>query len=196
MSFTNWVFGPPSLPKIGDSLAETLCVDAGPSFVEERDVRSFNETMDIAIGKRWKEVPMQEMLNIVNFRFSTKPIDYSSFEIKQTMELLIDLVNGLSEQQKKFLLSNDHLPRAKEFNGKDVWLDGKELEAYEAMDDAIQKRKTEYFLMTNGIIQAFRQKMGQNTTAIVPDKPFELKVGHVVAVVIVLSIILLVWLEI
>ncbi len=111
-------------------------------------------TLQLVLGKDWKRVPLKSAMELINHRFGTSNGDYRNVDVILTILRLDELIKNLSREQIDFLKRFDHLPRAE--GTQMFWKDGDELLRYEREmgNDALEQLKTEYFVMSHGLIQA------------------------------------------
>jgi len=162
------------------------CVYGKPSLF---DMKTAEKAFSILLGKDWSTFPARSMMDIVNHRLSTKSRDYRNDEVTATILLLLQLFNEFSPVQLQFITKYDHLPKA--VTSKGHWMDGDELLAYEKTnEDAIHQRKMEFFLMSNGILQAWQQSKGKQQS-LKPEKKFSINPTYIIIAVVVAAIIVL-----
>ncbi len=191
MNFIMRLLYPPRT--LGSSATKTTSINDELGLIRTYNVREHMNAMELVVGPSWKQVPVREMMGLVNTRFGGEPIDYSKYEVEPVLHLLKSHASDLSHEQVKFLRTYDHLPRSKE-KLVGMWMDKAELAAYERDNqDAIHKKKMDYFIMMNGIVAAFSQSMGATKAPPKVKKPFQLSYIHIgIISIVILGLIALV----
>ena len=191
--FEKWFFPPKTVPPRTIGSLEVKRNTVGTElFFLNADEKEYGPAMGIMIGKDWKKIPVPDMMTLVNMRLEGTPIDYSEAEVVPTFQVLKSCVSDLSIDQVRFLKENDHLPRSGNEDAG-VWMDGKELQAYEReQGDLVYKKKTDYFIAVNGIIAAHAQALNtqaKDLKVVAKDhkKEFSITTPHIIALTAIIA---------
>lgn len=189
MSITKWFDRPRT---IGSHKTKDTRVSDEVYLLPPERRKGIDKALEMAIGKEWRRVPTRSMMELVSLRFSSKQRDFAGEEVSKVISSLVDLSDVMSAEQRRFLAKFDHLPKS--VTGAGPWMDGAELIAYEKADsEAMHQCKTQYFVISRGVLQATDQSKGIDAGALKPQKSFTMNPVVIVFLLIAVAIVVVVF---